>query len=241
MALIKCPECGKEVSDTAISCPNCGFQIRDYSTQNKYHKSNKCANEKTGDESFDETGYMGKKNLACPTCGNKNVRIQNGIPGIKIFSEMASFGTVTPMTKKEYRGKMKYVCKECGAKWAENPDLITPETEKTIKLQMWMPISIGIISLLLGFVIIYIVAESNNMAGNMLQLIYGVLLILGGIILTAGGKSLLLTSIACASFGISVIVSGIMTITLNSVFIFCVVTLMFFALTCNHRDKLKKM
>ena len=25
MALIKCPECGKEVSDTAPSCPNCGY------------------------------------------------------------------------------------------------------------------------------------------------------------------------------------------------------------------------
>ena len=28
MALIKCPECGKEVSDTANSCPNCGFNIK---------------------------------------------------------------------------------------------------------------------------------------------------------------------------------------------------------------------
>ncbi|MCI8306553.1 MAG: zinc ribbon domain-containing protein [Lachnospiraceae bacterium] len=28
MALIKCPECGKEISDTASSCPNCGFSIR---------------------------------------------------------------------------------------------------------------------------------------------------------------------------------------------------------------------
>ena len=27
MALIKCPECGKEVSDTANSCPNCGYLI----------------------------------------------------------------------------------------------------------------------------------------------------------------------------------------------------------------------
>lgn len=25
MALITCPECAKEFSDTAISCPNCGF------------------------------------------------------------------------------------------------------------------------------------------------------------------------------------------------------------------------
>ena len=28
MALIKCPECGKEVSDQAESCPNCGYGIR---------------------------------------------------------------------------------------------------------------------------------------------------------------------------------------------------------------------
>lgn len=24
MALMRCPECGKEVSDTAVQCPNCG-------------------------------------------------------------------------------------------------------------------------------------------------------------------------------------------------------------------------
>lgn len=28
MALIKCPECGKEVSDQAASCPNCGHPLR---------------------------------------------------------------------------------------------------------------------------------------------------------------------------------------------------------------------
>lgn len=27
MALIKCPECGKKISDTAISCPNCGYNL----------------------------------------------------------------------------------------------------------------------------------------------------------------------------------------------------------------------
>lgn len=35
MALIKCPECGKEISDTAKSCPNCGYEeIQDYKVQN---------------------------------------------------------------------------------------------------------------------------------------------------------------------------------------------------------------
>lgn len=28
MALIKCPECGKEISDKASSCPNCGMPLR---------------------------------------------------------------------------------------------------------------------------------------------------------------------------------------------------------------------
>lgn len=27
MALIKCPECGKEISDKAIRCPSCGYPI----------------------------------------------------------------------------------------------------------------------------------------------------------------------------------------------------------------------
>lgn len=26
MALIKCPECGKEISDKATLCPNCGYE-----------------------------------------------------------------------------------------------------------------------------------------------------------------------------------------------------------------------
>ena len=29
MALIKCPECGKEISDRAVSCPNCGFPLKE--------------------------------------------------------------------------------------------------------------------------------------------------------------------------------------------------------------------
>lgn len=28
MALIKCPECGKEISDKALACPNCGMPLR---------------------------------------------------------------------------------------------------------------------------------------------------------------------------------------------------------------------
>ncbi|MBP3677266.1 MAG: hypothetical protein J6I97_02855, partial [Agathobacter sp.] len=30
MALIKCPECKKKISDQCNSCPNCGYPIGDY-------------------------------------------------------------------------------------------------------------------------------------------------------------------------------------------------------------------
>ena len=34
MALIKCPECGKEnVSEYAEACPNCGFPIAEYAIE----------------------------------------------------------------------------------------------------------------------------------------------------------------------------------------------------------------
>lgn len=36
MALVKCPECGKEVSDKAVSCPNCAYP---------FEKSNHVVNE----------------------------------------------------------------------------------------------------------------------------------------------------------------------------------------------------
>lgn len=29
MALITCPECGREISDKAVSCPGCGFPVQD--------------------------------------------------------------------------------------------------------------------------------------------------------------------------------------------------------------------
>lgn len=35
MALIKCPECEHEVSDTAITCPNCGYTLKKEMTQQK--------------------------------------------------------------------------------------------------------------------------------------------------------------------------------------------------------------
>lgn len=41
MALIKCPECGKEVSEKAIACPNCAYPI---SQENYANSTNSSSN-----------------------------------------------------------------------------------------------------------------------------------------------------------------------------------------------------
>ena len=35
MALIKCPECGKEISDKTSSCPGCGYPINNIKVENE--------------------------------------------------------------------------------------------------------------------------------------------------------------------------------------------------------------
>lgn len=43
MALIKCPECGKEISDTVIRCSYCGANIEEIESYNKKNKLNAMA------------------------------------------------------------------------------------------------------------------------------------------------------------------------------------------------------
>ena len=38
MALVKCKECGKEISDKAKTCPNCGCPIEDEFAKKRNHE-----------------------------------------------------------------------------------------------------------------------------------------------------------------------------------------------------------
>ena len=70
MALVKCPECGREgVSDTATSCPGCGFNIKEY-----YEKNKIVEDEITEEESADETNTA-----SCE--GKDDVKSSNDVEG----------------------------------------------------------------------------------------------------------------------------------------------------------------
>lgn len=57
MALINCPECGKEISDQAVSCPNCGTPINIQKKEQKYCKH--CGEQ------------IDKECVICPKCGKQ--------------------------------------------------------------------------------------------------------------------------------------------------------------------------
>lgn len=59
MALIKCPECGKEISDKASACPNCGITMNDIKAMER---------EKEDEQLSLDFNYV----FICPKCGNIN-------------------------------------------------------------------------------------------------------------------------------------------------------------------------
>ena len=61
MALISCSECGKQISDQAISCPNCGNPINQQTQQEEYICCPKCLSRELHAE---HKGFSGGKALA---------------------------------------------------------------------------------------------------------------------------------------------------------------------------------
>lgn len=55
MALIKCPECGKEISNKAKNCVNCGYPIKEGDTEEKIKPT--ITNDKKDDKDFDTLMY----------------------------------------------------------------------------------------------------------------------------------------------------------------------------------------
>lgn len=64
VALINCPECGREISDKAVSCPNCGYPLVDTSVAKLLKDDVKVEDVK-----------VEEKKVFCPLCGAANLSI----------------------------------------------------------------------------------------------------------------------------------------------------------------------
>lgn len=118
MALIKCPECGKEVSDKACSCPNCGYPI---STQPvEQAKAGNAENEENEEEL-----------IFCPKCLSTHVHTeQKGFSGGKALAGAITVGGIGLLAGTIGSKKVNITCLKCGHKFMAGNALIATRTEK---------------------------------------------------------------------------------------------------------------
>ena len=78
MALIKCPECGKQISDRAASCPNCGCPIGNAPTSIKVNTLNYDGKVKRMGRSVGRTASF-KKAVVKLTADSKEIEFFQGM------------------------------------------------------------------------------------------------------------------------------------------------------------------
>lgn len=92
MALIQCPECGKEISDNAKACPNCGNPMNLQTQQEEY--------------------------LCCPKCGSRELHAQHkGFSGGKALAGVIATGGIGLLAGTIGSRDTQITCLKCGNKF----------------------------------------------------------------------------------------------------------------------------
>lgn len=133
MSLIKCPECGKEISDKSANCIHCGFPLRDNNTQ--YSKKNICIVDGTAfdfSDILDEVNAFYEHNLNPTVTEKSNIGLAinrkiraltkiNDVAGatlaIRIISTKSipeTFDSLEHLDPISFN-KSKIVCPRCGS------------------------------------------------------------------------------------------------------------------------------
>lgn len=95
MALIKCSECGRDVSDKATSCPHCGMPI-----SRVKHTS---------------TPTPPADAVKCPNCGSTNVHTATqGFSTGKAVAGYLTIGAIGALAGNIGRNNVKVTCLKCG-------------------------------------------------------------------------------------------------------------------------------
>ena len=128
MALIKCPECGKEISDKALACPNCGNPLRESTSEQiiKEHEVN---------DNVNNEGV-----LCCPYCGSTQLHSeQKGFSGGKALAGAVAVGGIGLLAGTIGSKDVMVTCLKCGKKVkagelkTKKQFIVDKEVEKNIK------------------------------------------------------------------------------------------------------------
>ena len=127
MALIKCPECGKEVSDKAQNCIHCGFPINETATINDNANNSQTNVPKHTFNGIYRYTLLGKKEVHCPRCKSDNCshyKEKKVIPGKTKTKYSANLNPLKPFTLVNKKEKVvrkdfeytqdKIICNNCG-------------------------------------------------------------------------------------------------------------------------------
>ncbi|MBE5878085.1 MAG: zinc ribbon domain-containing protein [Lachnospiraceae bacterium] len=112
MALIKCPECGREISDKATLCIGCGFPIKEYLEDARMSVPSKEMCPYCGSENIDNNGY-------CDDCGmliasHSNIaESQNKNEIEKLSENKREFQGIYRCTT--FGGMQEVYCPRCGS------------------------------------------------------------------------------------------------------------------------------
>ncbi len=118
MALINCPECGKEISDKANACPNCGCPINE-------------TNQPSSTPVVDDD----EEHLYCPYCLSKQVHHEHrGFSGGKALAGAVTAGGIGMLAGTIGNNKVELTCMRCGKKFkAGEAFFITSKKKKRIE------------------------------------------------------------------------------------------------------------
>lgn len=103
MALINCPECGKEISDKAVACPNCGNPIN----------------------------QQPEEYLCCPNCGSRELHAEHkGFSGGKALAGALLTGGIGLLAGTIGSKDMQISCLKCAHKFKAGEAKIVKNTLK---------------------------------------------------------------------------------------------------------------
>lgn len=112
MALINCPECGKEISDKAVACPHCGCPINAQSKQEVAVEDN-------------------EEYVFCPKCMSTHVHTeQKGFSGGKALAGAVAFGGIGLLAGTIGSKNVNITCLKCGHKFKAGDAFIATKKER---------------------------------------------------------------------------------------------------------------